>query len=67
MGSKPFSDMAINETNRQVFINSTIKFLRRWNFDGLDIDWEFPAKREGSRIEDKESLNFLVAVSCSTP
>ena len=62
MGSKAFSDMAVSQKNRKIFINSTIKFLRKWNFDGLDIDWEFPGKREGSRVEDKESLNFLVAV-----
>ena len=37
MGSKAFSDMAINKTNRKIFIDSTIKFLRKWNFDGLDI------------------------------
>jgi chitinase len=37
MGSKLFSDMAINETNRQIFIRSAVLYLRRWNFDGLDL------------------------------
>lgn len=35
MGSKPFSDMSRNETNRQIFIRSAVKFLRKWKFDGL--------------------------------
>ena len=42
MGSGPFSDMAVNETNRKAFIHSSVKFLRKWKFDGLDLDWEFP-------------------------
>jgi hypothetical protein len=37
MGSMIFSDMAINETNRQNFIRSAVVYLRRWNFDGLDL------------------------------
>lgn len=35
MGSGPFSEMSKNETNRQAFIRSTVKFLRKWKFDGL--------------------------------
>lgn len=60
LGSKAFSDMAINSTNRLKFIESAVKYLRKWKFDGLDVDWEFPAKREGSRAEDKNSLVLLV-------
>ena len=35
MGSKPFSDMSKDEKHRMTFTNSTIKFLRKWRFDGL--------------------------------
>lgn len=35
MGSGPFSDMAGNQENRDIFIKSAIKFLRKWKFDGL--------------------------------
>jgi chitinase len=41
--SNRFSDMAADAAMRQAFIDSTIAFLRRHRFDGVDIDWEYPA------------------------
>ena len=60
-GSKPFSDMVATRTNRSEFVTSTIEFLRQRDFDGLDIDWEYPAKR-GGRPEDKARLVLLLQV-----
>ncbi|XP_052092422.1 putative leucine-rich repeat-containing protein DDB_G0290503 [Mytilus californianus] len=58
-GSKPFSDMASQPSRRSIFINSTIEFLRKRNFDGLDIDWEYPATR-GGPPQDKINLASLM-------
>ncbi|VDH99458.1 chitinase [Mytilus galloprovincialis] len=58
-GSKPFSDMASQPSRRSIFINSTIEFLRKRNFDGLDIDWEYPATR-GGPPQDKMNLASLM-------
>ncbi|XP_076309101.1 putative chitinase 10 [Tachypleus tridentatus] len=41
-GTKRFKDMASNSYNRKLFIFSAVEFLRQRNFDGLDLDWEFP-------------------------
>jgi len=38
-GSGKFSDMVHNETKRATFITTTIIFLQKHNFDGLDLDW----------------------------
>ncbi|XP_061363894.1 class V chitinase CHIT5-like [Gastrolobium bilobum] len=41
--STAFSIMASNKRNREIFINSTIHVAREYGFNGLDLDWEFPA------------------------
>lgn len=61
MGSKPFTQMVKTPESRAEFTKSTIKFLRERNFDGLDLDWEYPANR-GSPKEDKDRFTKLVIV-----
>ncbi|XP_061363885.1 class V chitinase CHIT5-like [Gastrolobium bilobum] len=38
-----FSAMASNNQTREMFINSTIHVAREYGFNGLDLDWEYPA------------------------
>ncbi|CAJ2675053.1 unnamed protein product [Trifolium pratense] len=37
-----FSEIASTKQNREIFINSTIHVARKYGFDGVDLDWEFP-------------------------
>ncbi|OQV12729.1 Acidic mammalian chitinase [Hypsibius exemplaris] len=41
-----FKIMASVPEGRQIFVNSTIEFLRTYELDGIDVDWEYPAKDE---------------------
>ncbi|XP_042218048.1 proteoglycan 4-like isoform X5 [Homarus americanus] len=59
-GSGRFSELVSLPEFRKTFIISTIKHLRRYNFDGLDLDWEYPASRDGSAPEDRENYAALV-------
>jgi chitinase len=63
LGSGGFSDMALTAPRRQIFIASVIDCLRRYDLDGLDLDWEYPGlPGAGNRFrsEDKNNLTLLL-------
>lgn len=42
MASTDFSNMVTNANSRKNFVSTSIEFLKKHNFDGLDLDWEYP-------------------------
>ncbi|KAF8376799.1 hypothetical protein HHK36_031532 [Tetracentron sinense] len=51
-----FSNLASSLSNRASFIKSTIEVARKYGFDGLDLDWEFPVTQQ-----DMSNLSTLFA------
>ena len=51
--------MAKDPVKRKHFVDSAVKFIQKHNFDGLDLDWEYPGKR-GGVPEDKENFIALI-------
>lgn len=44
-GSKNYSSLMAEPARRQRFVKSATDFIRRYKFDGLDLDWEYPTQR----------------------
>ncbi|KAJ2949330.1 hypothetical protein O0L34_g6283 [Tuta absoluta] len=59
-GSSRFSPMVASRERRKEFVRNAIKFLRQNHFDGLDLDWEYPAFRDGGKPKDREHYAKLV-------
>jgi len=60
-GSRRFSPLVADASRRKTFIRSALRFLRQYNFDGLDLDWEYPTFRDGGKPEDRNNYAKFVA------
>ena len=57
---EPFSRLVSNETSRKVFVENSIKFLKRNGFDGLDMYWYSPVYwNDDNRSNEPDRQNFL--------
>lgn len=63
MGSYLFSKMVANIQNRKMFYTNATGFLRKRNFDGLDIDWEYPGSRGSPAVDKKNYVSLLQETS----
>lgn len=61
--SGKFSDAVLSDTSRQGFVASAVDIIKKFDMDGIDIDWEYPAQPglEGNiyRPEDKRNYTLL--------
>jgi chitinase len=61
--SDGFSDAALTPKGRAVFVESAVEFLRRYQLDGIDVDWEYPGQAGAGhafRSEDKQNFTLLL-------
>ena len=62
--SDSFSDVALTDASREKFASSAVEFMIKYDFDGIDVDWEYPVggglASNTYRPEDKENYTLLL-------
>lgn len=59
--SDTFSAMAENPTSRSNFVKSAVEFCKKYQLDGIDIDWEYPGFAEhNGRPQDTQNFTLLL-------
>lgn len=61
-GAGGFSEAMLTKEGRSKLIQSIMNTLKQYQFDGIDIDWEYPTSSVagiGSNKEDKQNLNLF--------
>lgn len=56
-----FSDLAADESKQDIFFEALITFMATNNFDGVDLDWEYPVTedRGGTDADYANYVNFV--------
>ncbi|MCF2486685.1 glycoside hydrolase family 18 protein [Dyadobacter sp. CY347] len=61
--SENFSDAVLTEASRKIFAASSVDIIRKYDLDGVDIDWEYPGMpgEDGNvyRPEDKQNFTLM--------
>ncbi|CAH0403338.1 unnamed protein product [Chilo suppressalis] len=60
-GSAKYSEMAADPAKRQNFIQSALDIIFKYNFEGFDLDWEYPNRRDTVHgVDDINNFSQLV-------
>ncbi|KAE8353840.1 hypothetical protein BDV28DRAFT_132353 [Aspergillus coremiiformis] len=56
-----FGEIAADASKRQTFANNLVHFMQQYAFDGVDLDWEYPAAGDrGGKPEDTKNYVLLL-------
>lgn len=63
--SGSFSDVALTEEARDKFAKSCLAFIKKYGFDGVDIDWEYPVGggKKGNKARPEDKVNYTLLLS----
>lgn len=58
---RTFSELVADESKQRIFFASLTSFMNTYNFDGVDIDWEYPvdADRGGNKADFANYPKFV--------
>lgn len=58
-GSTVYSHVASSAALRSTMVNNVVAFLQKYNFDGFDLDWEYPGMRGGAATDKANFIELL--------
>jgi chitinase len=60
--SGKFSDAVLSDTARHGFAASAVAIIGKFNLDGIDIDWEYPARKglDGNIYRPEDQQNYTL-------
>jgi chitinase len=58
-GSSKFSELVGDPGKRKAFVQDAVKFVKKYGFDGLDFDWEYPNQRGGVEADKRNFILML--------
>jgi len=60
-GADGFSQAASTQKGRDTFVRTAMEVAERWDFDGIDIDWEYPSSSlAGIAYSPEDKPNFTL-------
>ncbi|MCG2590265.1 glycoside hydrolase family 18 protein [Rhodohalobacter sulfatireducens] len=60
-----FSDAALTEESRELFAESAVEYMKKFNLDGVDLDWEYPGLSGAGNVYrsvDKQNFTLMLKV-----
>ncbi|RZB41616.1 Glyco hydro 18 domain containing protein, partial [Asbolus verrucosus] len=54
-----FSHVAADAEKKAKMAESALWYLQTYNFDGIDIDWEYPGRRGGTPVDKENFIDML--------
>lgn len=62
-GSERFSVVSADARKREVFVNSVLKAVKRWNLKGVELAWVAPTTRGGQKEDGANYVQLVADVS----
>lgn len=61
LGSDGFSDAVLTDASRRRLVDSAVAFVKKYDLDGLDLDWEYPGVAGATtHFRPEDGANFLL-------